>query len=331
MKSLFLVAICVLAGVSNSASAITCSQDTSDGLSYYVANLSGFNPPSFDPSTIPIGGVIYSMTGSPVFANKKGSLATYKCNETFYAGTYGIGTHIKYVYPTSMPNIGIRMKWSTNYVPFRGVFTNSTGSWNEQFKLTIELIKTGEITAAGVIGGAYAQYRPNDDTGPLLVEYRFASPVVIQPRVPTCKVVTPDVTVPLGSVTTAMFTGVGTTTFKRQFDISLACSGGDKGTATKAFVTLTDATLVGNTSTTLSLTKDSTASGIGIQVLKGDQVLGYGPDSTAVGNINQWYAGTVAQGQAELKIPLSACYVQTGSKVGAGSANARATFTLSYQ
>jgi type 1 fimbria pilin len=35
--------------------------------------------------------------------------------------------------------------------------------------------------------------------------------------------------------------------------------------------------------------------------------------------------------KSELQIALSARYVQTGAKVGVGTANARATFTLSYQ
>ncbi|WP_410913395.1 fimbrial protein [Pseudomonas sp. SIMBA_068] len=36
-------------------------------------------------------------------------------------------------------------------------------------------------------------------------------------------------------------------------------------------------------------------------------------------------------GQANLTVPLAARYVQTGSKITPGSANARATFTMSYQ
>ncbi|MGN4077959.1 fimbrial protein, partial [Burkholderia gladioli] len=86
-----------------------------------------------------------------------------------------------------------------------------------------------------------------------------------------------------------------------------------------------------NTSTTLSLTRDSGASGIGVQIRRDDTVLGFGPDSAAVGNTNQWHMGNIVQGQAALRVPLTARYVQTAAKVGAGSANARATFTLSYQ
>ncbi|AOJ18065.1 fimbrial protein [Burkholderia cenocepacia] len=330
MKLLLFVAA-VLAGVSTSASAVTCESDTTDGLNYYVAKLSGFNPPSFDPGAIPVGGVIYAQTGSPIFTNKRTDKATYKCNGIVYSYVTGIGVHNNNIYPTSIPNIGIRMAYVNRYVPYKGGLGYREGAWNEQFSLTVQLIKTGEITAGGVLSGAYAQYRAEDEAGQLLVEYRFASPIVIQPRVPTCKVATPQVSVPMGSVSLAMFKGVGATTFTRPFDISLTCSGGSNGTSTKAFVTLSDVTAPGNTSTTLSLTKDSTATGVGIQVLKDNVLLGFGPDSAAVGNMNQWYAGTVAQGQAQLRIPLSARYVQIAEKVTPGSANARATFTMSYQ
>jgi len=276
-------------------------------------------------------GVIYAETGSPQFVNKKNNTANADCTSYFKAYLTGIGSHIQNVYPTSIPNIGVRLSVSGTPLPYQTTQSYKNPTWSETFSIKVELIKTGEITAGGVLSGAYAQYRANSGAGQLLVEYRFASPVVVQPRVPTCKVATPDVTVPMGTVTTAQFKGVGTTTFPRTFDIGLNCSGGSAGTSTNAYVTLTDATASTNTSTTLSLTKDSKASGVGIQILRGDTLLGYGPDSSAVGNINQWYMGNIAQGQASLRVPLTARYVQTQPTISPGSANARATFTLSYQ
>ena len=49
------------------------------------------------------------------------------------------------------------------------------------------------------------------------------------------------------------------------------------------------------------------------------------------GNTNQWSAGTIVQGVAQFKIPLTAKYVQTAAAVTTGQANGRATFTLNYQ
>lgn len=314
-----------------------CETYTNDGSSYYVTHISGFNPPAFDPGAFAVGSVIYSYSAYPTVVNKSSSSpypSLVSCDS--YTRTYamGIGVQSNDIYPTSIPNIGIRI--IENYSSVRFPYLES-GYWTShpwvatEHELRIELIKIGNITAGGVLSGAFAQYRANGANGQLLVEHRFASPVVVQPKVPTCKVSTPAVAVPMTSVHMALFKGVGTTTTPNPFEIALACSGGVAGTSTNAYVTLTDTTMPGNTSTTLSLTKDSKALGVGIQILKNGTPLGFGPDSAAVGNTNQWYAGTIAQGQANLKIPLSARYVQTGEKVTPGSANARATFTLSYQ
>ncbi|WP_235996030.1 MULTISPECIES: fimbrial protein [unclassified Burkholderia] len=113
--------------------------------------------------------------------------------------------------------------------------------------------------------------------------------------------------------------------------MDVSCSGGDTGTSAKVYVTLTDATNPGNTSKTLSLSKDSTAGGVGLQILKDDEVLGYGPESAAIGNTNQWLGGSVAQGAAGMTIPLRARYVQTSPRITSGTANAIANFTMSYQ
>jgi len=50
-----------------------------------------------------------------------------------------------------------------------------------------------------------------------------------------------------------------------------------------------------------------------------------------MGNLNQWKAGNVSYGTGTFEVPMSARYVQTSDSVTEGSANARATFTLSYQ
>ncbi|MGN4151780.1 fimbrial protein [Burkholderia gladioli] len=333
MKKTFLC-VFALMGMPSIAMAANCVSDTSDGSTFYVYNVTGFSPPVFDPNAVPIGGIIYSSDQLGITAtNKKNFYDSYRCsipaNLPLYFDINGIGTPINQIYPTSIPNIGMRLTVWTIPLPKLRASASRSGTWN--LTLKIELIKTGEITAGGMLSGTIFQLRESAADKPLLLEARFAAPVNIQPRVPTCQVATPSVTVPMGTMTTSMFTGPGSTTFARHFEIALACSGGAANTSTHAHVTLTDASLPGNISTTLSLTKESTASGIGVQIRRDDKLLGFGPDSDAVGNTNQWYMGNIVQGTAELRVPLTARYVQTGTKVGAGSANARATFTLSYQ
>ncbi|WP_155720471.1 fimbrial protein [Burkholderia anthina] len=179
----------------------------------------------------------------------------------------------------------------------------------------VELVKTGPVTAGGVLSGAYAQYRANDVSGQVLVEYQFASPVVVPPRVPTCKAATPLITMPMGKFGASSFNAIGATVGSCPFAISLSRSGRRAGTVTNAYMTLTDATMPSNTSTTLSLTPQSTASGIGVQIMRGDALVAFGPDSAAVGNANQWPMGTVAQGQANLTVPLTAATCKPAHKL----------------
>ncbi|MDW9250284.1 fimbrial family protein [Burkholderia cepacia] len=95
-------------------------------------------------------------------------------------------------------------------------------------------------------------------------------------------------------------------------------------------MTLTDQTNNLNQSNQLSLTKDSTAAGLKVQILKDGKPLSYGPDSNETGNVNQWKAGNIPEGQSTFSIPLTARYIQTGTVKG-GTANAVATFTMNYQ
>ncbi|SEU44009.1 hypothetical protein SAMN03159335_06983 [Burkholderia cepacia] len=55
-----------------------------------------------------------------------------------------------------------------------------------------------------------------------------------------------------------------------------------------------------------------------------------GCSTSAPSNPNQWKAGNIPQGQGVFTIPLTARYIQTGTLKG-GTANAVATFTMSYQ
>ncbi|KVF19287.1 adhesin [Burkholderia cepacia] len=126
------------------------------------------------------------------------------------------------------------------------------------------------------------------------------------------------------------FSGVGSTTPERDFSIQLNCTGGDLGTSTNAYVTLTDNSNSGNRSNRLSLTPNSEASGVAVQILRNGSPLNFGPDSSAPSNPNQWKAGNIPQGQGVFTIPLTARYIQTGTLKG-GTANAVATFTMSYQ
>ncbi|MGB8419905.1 fimbrial protein [Paraburkholderia sp.] len=118
--------------------------------------------------------------------------------------------------------------------------------------------------------------------------------------------------------------GVGSVAGPKGFSLSLACQSG-----VKVWITLTDNVQPSNRTNTLKLTGDSTARGIGIQVLNtaGSPVL-FGEDSAVPGNANQWLIGNSPNGT--LSVPLTARYIRTDT-VSGGSVKALATFTMSYQ
>lgn len=240
-----------------------------------------------------------------------------------------------YTYQTSVAGVGIRLKFITqscnNNVWFPIVCSaNWTPSTIVAHSITVELVKTGTVTAGGALTGIFSVWNTNLAASPVWAYYAWASPVLIQPSVPTCAVSTPLISVPLGNVSVKEFSGVGTpSSTTRAFNIALQCSGAVNGAYTNVYTTLTDQTNPANVSDTLALSAGSTASGVGIQVLNGAALVKYGPDSSAAGNMNQWWAGTATNGT--FNIALTARYVQTSPTVTPGSANGRATFTMSYQ
>lgn len=115
----------------------------------------------------------------------------------------------------------------------------------------------------------------------------------------------------------------GATAGNTNFSIDLSCQPG-----ANVFVTLTDATNPGNTTNNLTLTGDSTASGVNLRVLDSNgSPVSFGPDSAASGTTNQWLVGPSA---STTSIPLTAQYVSTGN-VSPGTVKGLMTFTLSYQ
>jgi len=245
------------------------------------------------------------------------------------------GAHAGGIYPTGISGIGMRLSYGASFTPWPysepisqsqlwvGGDPNGVGQ-----SIQIQFIKTGPITAGGMLHGEFGGiFAENGATQ--IVSYRFKEGN-ITPSVPTCTVTSPSIQVDMQSVPVESFSGVGSYGgTQQQFDISLLCSGGANGSSTKIYITLTDQTNPGNTSDMLSLTTASNATGVKIKLFGSSGPVSFGPDSSAAGNTNQWFV--TQTGSGSVTIPLTARYVQTESTVSPGSANAVATFTMSYQ
>ncbi|MBL5825925.1 fimbrial protein [Serratia fonticola] len=242
----------------------------------------------------------------------------------------GVSTYLgNNLYATAIPGIAYRLQLSNTCM--YGYFPSScyghwTGGSITGHSIQVELVKNGTIASGGTLQGQIARWRtPNGD----YARYFLTTPITVIPSKPTCSVSTPSVNVQLGTVSSGSFGGIGTTSIPTAFNISLNCSGGGVGTVAYIYTTLTDQANPGNRSSTLPLAPGSTASGVGIQVLKSGVPLSFGPDSSAAGNPNQWQAGS--SGNGTFTIPLSGRYIKTASTISPGTANGKLTFTMNYR
>jgi len=329
LQKLFLLGAALLASAfsSNAAAAVIC---TRPHILYMTI-----------PSEIQVnanaadGDVLWA--GSP--AVTMGTIGACPSNLSIEMFLRGNGTLVKpNVYAYGGTGVGFRIRTRDSHLPcLTGYWPlrcqGTYGPLVPDHKLDFELIKLGPIRAGTLSAESLIGIWDAAGSDVAYAFLRLGGSVSIKPVVPpTCSFASKGpVQAPLGNVSATSFKGVGSTSAARPFSIDLTCKGGDGKTSIDAYVTLTDATDTGNRSNVLTLSSDSQAKGVGIEVLSGTTVLGYGPDSNAAGNANQWKAGTVSAGTSSYSIPLTTRYVQTEAVVTPGSANGRATFTMSYQ
>ncbi|MDN7857547.1 fimbrial protein [Burkholderia cepacia] len=322
----------ILVLLSNFAHA-KCTVKRSDNVvvDHLVITLPKFSPPAFDPN-IAEGTVIFTASGTSTGLGGKATCDSV-VGQVGYFGPAGVAPGKYSTYPTPVSGVGLRIKGGINTDQWwPQSTTGTTTAWNLDgaSDFTIELVKTGDITAAGVLSGEIGM------TYLVAHEKKVRSIVTngsinIIPKVPTCNVLTKNIAVDLGKALTGDLKNIGATSSPKSFDVRLKCSGGNPGTSTKMFMTMTDSANPANESDTLSLAVGSKAKGFGIQILRGsdDTLVSYGPDSAATGNTNQWSIGSF--GNVDVTIPFKARYVRTSSTVSPGKADGAATFTMSYQ
>ncbi|QOT78052.1 fimbrial protein [Cupriavidus basilensis] len=294
---------------------------------YLEVRLPAWSPSSFDP-TVPDGTVLFSEKGTAT--GPSGDLTcTSLIGTVKYEGKGAPGAFNTYA--TGVSGIGVRIDggW-TGWWPQQTHVAKEAGYYVGGGDFKVELVKTGPITAGGSLSGEIGTTTAVDH-GFVVRRVFINGSLPIRPQVPACRVMTPSISVPLGQIPIRAFKGVGTTTDAQPFEIRLQCSGGNQGTSTRMYFTMTDGTNWSNRSNLLSLSRDAKATGVGIQVLRGtdNSLVSYGPDSSQSNNPNQWFIGQF--GNVPVTIPFKARYIQTASTVTPGEAKGYATFTMSYQ
>jgi type 1 fimbria pilin len=191
-------------------------------------------------------------------------------------------------------------------------------------KVSAYFLKTGNGTSGNLTAipsVVFNEYVPV--VGPVLNIFSGAATGTFS--VAACTVTTTSIAVTMPKTYTYRLPKVGSTDGETSLNIGLNCDPG-----VKVYTTLTDVSTPTNQTTTLSLSPDSTAQGLGYQILFNGTPLTFGPDSAVVKNIGQFMMTPAQTTGGTLTVPLSARYIRTG-KINSGSANAKATFTMSYQ
>lgn len=148
----------------------------------------------------------------------------------------------------------------------------------------------------------------------------------------TCYVTTPEMTVPLTQAMLRQFKDGESNIGLTPFQVGLTCPTGVDSRNTISMV-LSDNVNLYNSGNTLALTPDSTASGVGIQVLYSGTPVTFNTDpSNTTGKTpsEAMVVGTV--GGTSYNIPMAARYIATNgaANVKVGTVNARMTITVYY-
>lgn len=241
------------------------------------------------------------------------------------------------IYATSVPGIGlvVGLKGTTaagGYVPmaYPLTFVWNGNSYGMGIDAQVKLVAIGQLKTGiyPIASGVLGQISGSDGVGLGGGDLMFNATTLII-KASTCQMSSATTqNVPLPKVGKSQFSGVGSSpNAGYNFSLTTLCNSG-----VKLYATMTDGVNPANTGNILTPGEGTTASGVGVQILRNDTPISFGPDSSASGNTNQWYIGTAGSGASEpFTIPLRARYIQTASDMVAGVLQARATVTFSYQ
>jgi type 1 fimbria pilin len=231
------------------------------------------------------------------------------------------------VYQTGVQGIGVRFYITSGYngqlvaVPVSQTFSRQNG--------TVEHDVRADFVVTGPVSSGVTQDLPTMQvrfSGTCFTTVDATQQLTGSTSVTsnTCSVTTPALDFQLPRAYARNLANLGDTTGDTVLQLGLNCPAG-----IKVGITITDAVIPANRSTALSLSSNSSASGVGMQILRGGTPIAFGPDSAAANTVNQWSAGISAGGA--LQVPLTARYVRTSGALMPGSVNGKATFTMSYQ
>lgn len=273
------------------------------------------------------------------------------------------GTYANKVYRTSVPGLGVAFTSAGGPLPRQSNKNSTTCSpgfrclvpMDGPSNFELVLIKLGDVTPGVLVGNTLpivSLFGNFGDARMLGFKMGISGSLQIVSR--TCN--TPDVTVPMGTHQLKAFAGVNSATGWKDFSIALNncpafngtfamnASGWTSNSGNDPTGTGTSGTRTGN-SLLFRIDAARTAITPGTGVMNLDpSAAGSAPSATGIGlqialpdgtglplATNRSTGLNLLTTEGNYTIPLKARYLQTGSKVTPGPANASATFTITYQ
>lgn len=141
--------------------------------------------------------------------------------------------------------------------------------------------------------------------------------------VPTCTATVPSMQVHLPTVSRSSLSSLNATSARTQFNLGLSCEANAAPT-----VVLSDSTNPANGTDRLSLTADSTASGVALQLLSAGQPVVFSASGSPGSGTAIKPPSSASAGQ--LAVPLEVQYIRNSATLSPGTVKAIAMFTLSY-
>lgn len=224
-----------------------------------------------------------------------------------------------FTYATDNPAVGIRFFDVSSAHGRRywggGSAESATGNWSAgDDRIGVEYVALGPLATGRINSSAVATFSLD---GLVIMTLKASSTTI---SLPGCK--TSDVAVDLGESIVTDFSGPGSTTPGKAFDIELKCTSGLDGILYRIDPLTTIVSASGQSVVTLD--SSSTATGVGIQLLDGNDAPFMLMTQTQLTGYDMSQGGTFL-------IPLKARFYRTSEKLKAGSASTALTFTITYQ
>lgn len=222
------------------------------------------------------------------------------------------------IYSTNVPGVGLRLTNTAakEMIPYSRQLAADVYIAIPGDGIKAELIKTGNIADGVLDAGTLARVS-------IVGDFYFANLVLIGTntvRTESCTVTTPAVDVILDKHDKKEFSGIGSGSAWKEFNIELTCQQGARINIRIDALADLDTNVAG----VIKLDNDAiSARGVGVQVR-------YRKDESPVNLGLEKYYQISSTGGSE-QIQLQARYYQTLETITPGKANATATFTLSYK